>query len=320
MQEEGKDEYRRVLKKDLNKDNPDIASKKARDVTAQDIVCILRGIEERGSSSMADKVRTYLGAAFQYEIRKMNSYLPKIGNVAQIFELTHNPVNDVPKEYSGRPETRALTNEELKQFYNTISKTKGVSESMGLLFMLNIQLGGQRILQLCRAPWATYDFERKSITIVDFKGRKRKGQEKVGGVRIIPLANSAIAIIQRLKIITEGFEFPFSVSGDKPFQVSSFSHATREWLTSSNAIIDGKQISPFAPRDIRRTCTQQMKRMGILQDHSNALQSHGVAGIVADHYLNDPNLLVPDKLEALKIYERGMNKILKLNVKVGAKK
>lgn len=139
-------------------------------------------------------------------------------------------------------------------------------------------------------------------------------------MHIIPLTNSAIAIIQRLKIITEGFEFPFSVSGDKPFQVSSFSHATREWLTSSNAIIDGKQISPFAPRDIRRTCTQLTKRMGILQDHSNALQSHGVAGIVADHYLNDPTLLVPDKLEALKIYERGMNKILKLNVKAGAKK
>jgi len=124
MQEEGKDEYRRVLKKDLNKDNPDIASKKARDVNAQDIVCILRSIEARGSSSMADKVRTYLGAAFQYEIRKVNSYLPKIGSVAQIFELTHNPVNDLPKEYSGRPETRALTNEELKQFYILSAKQK----------------------------------------------------------------------------------------------------------------------------------------------------------------------------------------------------
>ncbi|MDF9776260.1 tyrosine-type recombinase/integrase [Pseudomonas baetica] len=320
MQPEGKDEHRRVLKKELNENNPAIASKKARDVTAQDIVCILRGIEERGSSAMADKVRAYLGAAFQYEIKGKNSYRPKVGNVTQTFELTHNPVNDVPKEYSSRAVMRALTNEELKQFYNTISKTKGVSESMGLLFMLNIQLGGQRILQLSRASWTAYDLKRKIITIIDPKGRKRKGQEHAGRTHIIPLTESAIAIIQRLKAITEGFEFPFSVNGDKPFQVSSFSHATRAWLTSTNAMLDGEQIIRFSARDIRRTCTQLMKKMGIHQEHSDALQSHGLTGVVMEHYLNDPYLLVPDKLEALKIYERELSKILKLKVKVRAKK
>jgi hypothetical protein len=110
------------------------------------------------------------------------------------------------------------------------------------------------------------------------------------------------------------------VNGDKPFQVSSFSHATRAWLTSTNAMLDGEQIIRFSARDIRRTCTQLMKKMGIHQEHSDALQSHGLTGVVMEHYLNDPYLLVPDKLEALKIYERELNKILKLKIKVRAKK
>lgn len=314
---EGKAELRRVLKKELNENNQEVALKKARDIIPDDIISILRKIEARGSSGMADKMRSYLGAAYQLELDRKHSYRHSKSDEDLKFELTHNPVALIPKQYGSKAVERALTDAELQQFYHTVSSTKGISENMGLLFMLNIQLGGQRILQLSRAAWCDYDLDKRLITIIDKKGKPRKGQEKKERKHIIPLTKSAMKLIDRLKVITSGFEYPFSSEGTKPFRASSFSHATSEWLRSKNGNIDGTKVNHFTPRDLRRTCTQLIKRMGIDQGQSDALQSHGLNGVVMEHYLNNPELFVSDKIAALKTYERRLNKILNGKVSGG---
>ena len=53
-----------------------------------------------------------------------------------------------------------------------------------------------------------------------------------------------------------------------------------------------------------------MKRIGVVQNDSDALQSHGMTGTVMDHYLNNPELFTADKLSALKKYERELKKIV----------
>lgn len=308
--ESTKEEYRRALRKDIEENNPELASKKARDIKAEDIIVILSQIYNRGSHGMADKMRAYLHAAYQFEIDRTHSYKKKIKSEGLTFELESNPVSAIPKQFQVRPIDRALTNEEMAAFFNTICITQGVSQRMGLLFKLNIQAGGQRILQLARAKWSDYDLVKKRIYLIDRKGKRKKGASERGRVHIVPLTDSAMKIVEELMSVSEGFEYPFSEDGKKPYLVSSFSHATGKWLESENAVLHGKEIPHFTPRDIRRTCTQMMKRIGVVQSDSDALQSHGMTGTVMDHYLNNPELFTADKLSALKKYERELKKII----------
>lgn len=311
-QESMRAEVQRVLDKDIKKDNPDIAGKKARDVTPQDIVVILKKIYMRGSKSMANKARSYLHAAYNKGLNNRHSYTDNVDSDSKIFELLDNPVKLIPKNFIEAAGERSLSEPEFRQFYRTIDNTKGVSERMGLLFKLNVQLGGQRILQLARAPWASYDFERGVVTLLDLKGRPPKDAEaKKAKIHILPLTKAALSLIERLRMLSEGFEYPFSENGKKPYTVSSFAHATREWLNSENSQIDGLQIPKFTPRDLRRTCKQMLVGMGISIDEANILQSHGLSGMVMRHYLNHPELFVADKEKSLRGFERKLARILK---------
>ncbi|MDY7567482.1 integrase [Pseudomonas sp. RTC3] len=308
------DEIQRVLEKDIKKDNPEIAVQKARDVTPEHIVTILRKIYDRGSKGMAGKVRGYLHTAYNLGLKHRYTYTNSGGDNGKSFELTSNPVSLIPKNYHETPGTRSLNEAELRHFYKTVDRTKGVSERMGLLFKLNIQLGGQRILQLAREPWASYDLTRGVVTVVDLKGRPSGDAEiRRHKKHILPLTRSSLAIVERLRVVSDGFDYPFSEDGRTPYLVTSFSHATKAWLESSNGKLDGEQIPHFTPKDLRRTCAQLMKNMNIPMEESNILQSHGLTGMVMRHYLNDPELFVADKAKALAVFEKKLGKIL--NVK-----
>ncbi len=309
IDEGSRKELSRILAKDLIEACPEIAIKKARDVTPDDIVKILGKISARNAPAMADKVRSYLSAAYGFELKNRYAYSVKKSADAKRFEVDSNPVQLISKEHTGNPRTRALNDLELKQFYNTVAKTEGVSERMGLLFQLNIQLGGQRILQLSRAPWADYDFIGKTVKLIDPKGKPKNGV-KAKRVHIVPLTTSAIKLIHRLQKVSEGFDFPFSVNGIKPFGVTSFSHAIATWLASKNAVLNDKRIEKFDARDLRRTCTQLLMRIGVRPEDNNVLQSHGISGVVHEHYLNEPMLYVPQKAKALKALEKKLKTIL----------
>lgn len=305
-------EIQRVLDKEIKKDNPEIGAKKARDVTSEDIVIILRKIYLRGSKSMANKVRTYLHTAYSHGLKNRYSYTDKLVSESKLFELVDNPVKLIPKNFTEAAGERSLSKAELRQFYITIDKTKGISERMGLLFKLNVQLGGQRILQLARAPWASYELDRGVVKLLDLKGRPPEDADaKKAKIHILPITKAASSLVMRLREISDGFYFPFSEDGKTPYTVSSFAHATRAWLKSENSKINGVQIPHFTPRDLRRTCNQMLVSMGIPINEANILQSHGLTGVVMRHYLNNPELFVADKENALVVFEKKLGKILK---------
>jgi integrase len=310
--EETKKEYRRALKRDILQDNPDLANSKARDIKSGDIIQILGNIYRRNSPGMADKMRSYLHAAFQFEIDRTHSYKISAGVDSRVFELESNPVSAIPKQFKSEDVTRVFSDRELARFYRSITLGNGVSRRMGLLFKLNIQIGGQRIAQLARARHCDFDFVNKKVYLIDRKGRRKNGAEKRDRVHIVPLTPAAIEIIDELFLLSEGFDYPFSENGKKPYLTSSFSHVTSRWIEYQNQLT-GDEFPHFSPRDIRRTCSQLMKRLGVDQNESDALQSHGMSGVVIEHYLNNPELFTSDKISALKVYERGLKKILKDN-------
>lgn len=271
-------------------------------ITPGVIESVLTPIWKRGATSQAEKVRAFLRAAFQYGLTAEHT----IGRASgKRFGLTVNPVDAVKVEHEARPVERALTDAELRQFWETIEITEGIGPVMALLFKFIIATGGQRIAQVAREPWESFDVEKKVMRLIDAKGR---GSNK--RVHLVPLTDRAVGILAEVFEINGVYDWPWTSTGKAPFIVTSFTHAIADWCRSEHATLDGKRIERFTPRDLRRTCTQLMQRHGIPNEQSDLLQSHGQTGVVGVHYRNNPEAYLPAKVEAVSAFEVVLMEIL----------
>lgn len=294
-----------IMKKNLEP-FPELMAMRARDIQPAHINQILSRIVERGVLRQAAKVRSFLMAAFNYGMQKDN----QIGSAEPVtFDIQANPVTPVTfnaehKRIIHATGTRALSEAELKQFYNTIDKNvEGVSYAMAQLFKMVIATGGQRIEQLTREPWTSYT--DSFIKLVDAKGRG--GEDRL---HYVPLTGRSTAILRAVADVTANHSHPFSRLHDKHFHVSAFSWAVKKWLKSEHAFIDGQPIEPFTPRDLRRTMAQLMQKHGINNDASDELQSHGMNGLVARHYRNNPEASIPSKARTMQAVDRMLDRII----------
>lgn len=283
-----------IMKKNLEP-FPELMAMRARDIQPAHINQILSRIVERGVLRQAAKVRSFLMAAFNYGMQKDN----QIGSAEPVtFDIQANPVTPVTfnaehKRIIHATGTRALSEAELRQFYNTVDlNVEGVSYAMAQLFKMVIATGGQRIEQLTREPWSSYTADY--IKLVDAKGRG--GEDRL---HYVPLTGRSTGILQAVADVTASHSHPFSRLHDKHFHVSAFSWAVKKWLKSEHAFIDGQPIEPFTPRDLRRTLAQLMQKHGISNDASDELQSHGMNGLVARHYRNNPEASMPSKARTM---------------------
>lgn len=298
-------DFRRILAVDLER-FPSIMSLPAKDVAPAHINQLLTPIVERGAVRQAAKVRSFLMAAFQYGIKRDN----QIGMTGSVtFDLSFNPVtavtfSDEHKQIINKVGRRALSEAELRRFYKTIdAEGSGVSFAMAQLFRMVIATGGQRIEQLAREPWTSYKDD--AVCLIDAKGK--------GGIKrqhFVPLSGRAKAILRELKPFTGQHSHPFSMVSDKPLSSEAFSKATRRWLETDHAILNGERIKHFTPRDLRRSLTQLMQTHGISNGASDELQSHGLGGVVSEHYRNNPELSIPSKKKTMDALERILSRVL----------
>lgn len=142
---------------------------KAREVRPEHILSILDPIWERGSKVQADRMRSFLVAAFNHGLRAENA----VGRAnAKRYSLESNPAAVVAVEKVSAPVERALSDAELRQFWGTIEATDGVGPVMALLFKFVIATAGQRIFNVCQTTWEDYDLQAGTVRLVHRKGRK----------------------------------------------------------------------------------------------------------------------------------------------------
>lgn len=302
-------ELERVLRVELEDAHPLIASMKARDVRPDHLKSILLPVWDRGSKGMADKIRAYLHAAFQYGLTAEHS-LARTSRKS--FGLEMNPAAMLPKEHKSLPGKRALSDVELKRFWSTITETDGVGPVMARLLQFVIATGGQRIDQIAREPWSSYDMEAGTLRLIDAKGR--------GGIprqHLVPLTDRALLVLEEVKAINGGKEWPWTTTGKSPIATSSPVHAVADWLRTEHAVIETQgecqvRVAHFSPRDLRRTCAQIMQRHGVDNYLSDLLQSHGQVGVVGQHYRNNPEAYLPEKMKAMAAFDSALSKILRV--------
>jgi len=278
---------------------------KARDIRPDHILAILNPIWDRDAKVQADRMRSFLSAAFSHGLRAENA----VGrSSAKSYNLESNPAVVVAVEKVSVPATRALSDAELKKFWGTVETTEGIGPVMALLFKFVIATGGQRILNICQTTWDDYDLEAGTVRLIHRKGR---GGQTMSRPHLVPLTERAVAILERVKDINGCHPWPWTTTGKQHIVVSSPRHAIADWLKSEHAVIEGKQTPSFSPRDLRRTCAQLMQRHGISDQLSDLLQAHGQTGVANLHYRNNPEAALPEKRRAIELFERALAKVLR---------
>lgn len=297
-------ELERLYQTNMLTPHPSIMAMKARDIRPDHILDILNPIWERGAKVQAERMRSFLAAAFNHGLRAENS----VGRAsAKSYNLESNPATVVAVEKVSAPATRSLSDVELRQLWETIEGTEGVGPVMALLFKFVIATGGQRIFNVCQTTWDDYDLEAGTVRLIHRKGR---GGQAMSRPHLVPLSPRAAAILERVRALNGCHPWPWTTTGKQHIVVSSPRHAIADWLQSERAIIDGRQISNFSPRDLRRTCAQIMQRHGISDQLSDLLQAHGQTGVANLHYRNNPEAALPEKKRAIELFDRALAGVL----------
>ncbi|CAB3965644.1 integrase [Burkholderia aenigmatica] len=113
-----------------------------RSITAHDVLALMRRVEERGSPSVAIKLRQYVSNVFQYAVITLRAD-------ADPASVLRGPVLKPPTENA-----RPLSREELKRLFRQLPtyKSRRTAIAIQLLMMLF-----PRTIETCRSRWEEID-------------------------------------------------------------------------------------------------------------------------------------------------------------------
>jgi integrase len=257
----------------------------AKDVSAEEVADMLRGIIEKKKERTAGALRTYLLAAYNIGMRARLD--PKVPLIFKQYGITANPVAPITATQS-RTSDRALTNEELRAYLTAMDNR--LTDKALLLALLS---GGQRMEQILRVTVSDWTPETKTLRLLDPKGRRKESR-----VHLLPLAPRAAAIVESLVAdankakVTELFKLDTQTPGKRVKLICD----TKDKETGK------ARIEPaFNLRDIRRTVETRMAGLGISKDIRAQVLSHGISGVQDTRY--NMHTYTDEKRNALTAWE-----------------
>lgn len=255
---------------------PALANLPAKELTYEQVADAMRPLSAANKIRTANKLRAYLGAAF--EVARKSRTNAAIPLKFKAFHIHTNPVKaTTPVETDLGADRNPLTLEQFRAYWTAIKSMDGTK---GALLRLHILTGAQRIEQLLRLK--TADITADTIMLLDGKGRPGKPPRR----HYLPLSKDAKAA---LEILSPKNEFAISLDGG----ISSISPATfSRWAKEAAAAIPG-----FKAKRLRSTVETQLASVGVSKDTRGRLQSHGISGVQAIHY--DAHDYLPEKTAAL---------------------
>lgn len=255
---------------------PKLAKLPANLVTGEHIADMMRRVIESGHGRTANKLRSYVRAAFQ--MAKAARSKPTIPVRFKEYSVTANPADDTaPDESANKPDKRPLTLAELRLYWQAI---KGVDGFKGAALRLHLLTGGQRIEQLVKLR--TADTTATTITLMDGKGRPGKPARP----HTVPLIEAAAEALRQCEPQGE-----YAISTTKGVKHLSADTLTR-WARAAAA-----DLPEFEAKRVRSGVETALAAARVNSDTRGRLQSHGVAGVQARHY--DGHDYMDEKRQAL---------------------
>ncbi len=276
-------EARSICNLHVKKAWPLIASLPANKVASEQVADMMRHIIEQGKDRTANKLRSYIHAA--YQVAKSARSKASIPLRFKAYKVTYNPASDTePDESANKADKNPLSLEELQTYWHGI---RGLGGIRGAVVRLHLLTGGQRIEQLVRLQ--TSEIKKGRITLFDGKGRPGKPARS----HVVPLLPEAAIALSQCK--PSGV---FAVSTD-----GGESHLAGTTLSRwACEIAQTLGIANFKAKRIRSGIETLLASARVSSDIRGRLQSHGISGVQARHY--DGHDYFDEKLEALKILKK----------------
>lgn len=256
----------------VSKPFPTLVERPAVLIGPADIRDILAKMIDDGVTTMTNRVRSRLHAAFQSALQQ--AYNPRAYLQQSIsFGLTSNPVGSVPvQEDWEQPGDRALSEVELAALWNLLPEKLSLTTAELLKFL--IAAGGQRPEQVLRSDRTMY--HRDHLVV-----RNGKGGEGERALHVVPYNKLMRQCLKEMDCISETSAYPFQGQQDgKPLNPQSLSRAVRKLCERH----PDKFTGPFTLRDIRRTCKTLMAKAKLSKELRDRIQGHAFNDVASKHY------------------------------------
>lgn len=258
---------------------PAVVAMPAGEVNQDQVLDMLRLLVQAGKGRTANKLRTYLRAAYQCAIdARVTATIPV---AFKAYGVTNNPVAQTKRDARfDRADKRPLDLDEMRAYWRLIEKAPGIR---GRRLRLHLLTGAQRIDQLARLRWT--DVRADTITIYDAKGGPSQGAR----THKAPLIRTAARDTQAFERVGD---FVLSTTeGRKPISGTT--------LTGWAQALVGEAIEGFQLKRVWSGVETLLASNGIGRDIRGQLQSHGLAGVQARHY--DGHDYMTEKQRALEV-------------------
>lgn len=257
----------------------------ASDVTPGHLTALLKTIHDRGARVMADRMRSYLRAAFSWGMKAANDYRAK---TRQDWGIKSNPAALVKRDTGANvTRERNLSAAELKTLWRALDR-EGFADGTGAAIRLLICCG-QRILETMRVAGADIDLEAR---LWSMPGHKTKG----GLPHVLPLPSQAVDVLRPLiEQHGQGPLFPAQRGESDLQRGTSLNKAMRRWSRATD-------FPDFQARDLRRTWKSRTADAGIDRHMRDVIQQHARGGDTGSkHY--DRATYLPQMREAMGKWE-----------------
>jgi integrase len=264
---------KRIYTKDIAKHIGDI---RLDQITARDIRTTINAINDSGRPTIANDALGHCKQLFNHGI-KLDLLA---GNPAAAF--TFRDAGGVEKS-----KDRALTEEELKQFFDTAKKNSDSFSRDNYLACALLVCLGVRKSELCEAKWEEFELDKALWHLP-----KQRSKTNIGFT--IPLAPEVLKWLEELRVRGFGSEyvFPSRRASKNPYMGAD---TLNRAITKLFGKEPGKKKQPpnlmgdmphFTVHDLRRTCRTLLAKQGTLGHVAERCLNHKLKGIegVYDQY------------------------------------
>jgi integrase len=249
----------------------------ARDITAEEVLGVLRPIFQRGKRAMADHTRSYVRAAYSWAIKSELDYRSAS---PRRFKLHTNPAAGIPTEPK-TPGTRWLDEEEFVRLYRWLECPDTSVHLPYTRAVLILMLTGQRVEEIARLHLDQWDSKER---IIDWSKTKN------GSPHAIPVPDLATELIRSIIPNKFGWYFPSAKDPTKP--VSAGTLYSFMWRQRERTV-----IPIVTNRDLRRTWKTLAGKAGVSKEIRDRIQNHALQDVSSKSY--DRWNYMPEKREGM---------------------
>jgi integrase len=222
---------------------PVIGHVKLPDLGRQHIRQVLNIVKERGAMAATNRTLAALRRALSWGLSEDM--------------IAVNPASGITTNIQEQPKDRALSQDEIRQFWNGLDGAP-IGERTRLALRL-VLATGQRPGEVCGAKVSEIDLTAGTWNIPKERAKNRQAH-------VVPLSNLAKDLFRQALAIDPDSPFAFTtrarakdgIAKPKAMESHALSHALRDSLKALE--MEG---APFTPHDLRRTVATHMARLGV---------------------------------------------------------